>query len=157
VPGDPSVVADLAGYLAMVGNRDRGLELLEEAVRHDIRHAHVMAAIGESFEDLDDRDRAIEWVGKALEAGLEPTGSTADRRSTGCGQMSATRPCSRSTTTTEGALNSALLVHLNSTNCQIPSLCLDPSTPFTRREDPRVGVFHGCHVSHCDFAVAREG
>jgi hypothetical protein len=64
-------MADLAGYLAMVGNRDRGLELLEEAVRRDIRHTHVMAAIGESFEDLDDRDRAIEWIGKALEAGLE--------------------------------------------------------------------------------------
>jgi tetratricopeptide (TPR) repeat protein len=71
MPGDPSVMADLAGYYAMVGNRDRGLELLEEAVRRDVRDAHVMAAIGESFEDLDDRNQAIEWIGKALEGGLE--------------------------------------------------------------------------------------
>ncbi len=70
-PGDASVMADLAGYHAMIGEHDRGLELLEIAVRSDIRDAYVMGAVAESFEDLGERDRAVHWIETALGSGLD--------------------------------------------------------------------------------------
>ncbi len=69
-PRSASVMADLAGYHAMIGERDRGFELLEMATQSDIRDAYVMGAVAESFEDLGDRERAIQWIGDAFENGL---------------------------------------------------------------------------------------
>lgn len=70
-PGRAAVMADLAGYHAMIGERDRGFELLELATQSDIRDAYVMGTLAESFEDLGDRDRAIQWIETALGSGLD--------------------------------------------------------------------------------------
>ena len=70
-PHSASVMADLAGYHAMIGERDRGLELLAIATQSDIRDAYVMGAMAESFEDLGDRESAIQWIRDALENGLD--------------------------------------------------------------------------------------
>jgi serine/threonine-protein kinase len=69
-PRNASVMADLAGYHAMINERDRALELLEMATHCDIRDAYVMGTMAESFEDLGDREQAIRWIGDALENGL---------------------------------------------------------------------------------------
>jgi len=70
-PHSASVMADLAGYHAMIGERDRGFELLAIATQSDIRDAYVMGAMAESFEDLGDRESAIQWIRDALENGLD--------------------------------------------------------------------------------------
>ena len=70
-PGKAAVMADLAGYYGMIGERDRGLELLELATKSDIRDAYVMGVVAESFEDLGDRNRAVQWIGTALASGLD--------------------------------------------------------------------------------------
>ena len=72
-PEDPALLARLAGYHEMLGNRDRGLELIERAVRLAPQDPSVIAAVGESLEDLGDRDRALEWIGRALHQGIPPS------------------------------------------------------------------------------------
>ena len=69
-PDDPSLMASLAGYYGMVGRPERGFELAEQVAATAVVDAEVMATVGESFEDLGDRDRALEWIGRALDNGL---------------------------------------------------------------------------------------
>jgi serine/threonine-protein kinase len=70
-PDDPQLMASLASYYCMAGeNRRRGLELLERATAHEIVDAQLMTVIGESYEDLGDRDRALLWLGRALDNGV---------------------------------------------------------------------------------------
>jgi hypothetical protein len=64
-------MAALAGYYGTLGeNRRRGLELLEQATSTDIVDAQLMSVIGESYEDLGERDRALLWLGRALDNGV---------------------------------------------------------------------------------------
>ncbi len=67
-----SLMVDLAGYYGMIGEPDRGLELMGEVVKNDISDAYFMGTIAEAFANLGQSDRAIEWIGAALEAGIEP-------------------------------------------------------------------------------------
>jgi len=70
-PGDPLLMATLAGYYGTLGeNRRRGLELLEQATSTGIVNAQLMSVVGESYEDLGDRDRALYWLGRALDSGV---------------------------------------------------------------------------------------
>jgi tetratricopeptide (TPR) repeat protein len=69
-PNNYSVMAELASFYGMVGRNDRGIELLEIVTRQEIRDPYVMGGIAESYEDLDQRDRALQWIGMALESGL---------------------------------------------------------------------------------------
>jgi tetratricopeptide (TPR) repeat protein len=70
-PGDPLLMAILAGYYGMLGeDRQRGLELLDRATSAKIADAQLMSVIGESYEDLGDRNRALDWLGRALENGV---------------------------------------------------------------------------------------
>ena len=70
-PDDPLLMATLAGYYAMLGeNRERAIELLARATSMDIVNAQLMSLIGEIYEDLGDRDRALFWLGRALDNGL---------------------------------------------------------------------------------------
>ncbi|MCU0304049.1 MAG: protein kinase [Thermoanaerobaculales bacterium] len=66
---NPDLLAKLAGYYAMLGQRDRGLELIERAIALAPTDPGVMASIGESLEDLGDRDRALEWIAGAVRQG----------------------------------------------------------------------------------------
>jgi len=70
-PDDPLLMATLAGYYGMLGeNRQRGIELLGRAASMDIVDAQLMSVIGESYEDLGDRNRALLWLGRALDNGV---------------------------------------------------------------------------------------
>jgi tetratricopeptide (TPR) repeat protein len=61
--------ADLAGYHAVLGEHERARDLLEQLIAENPADANVVEAIGESFDDLGDRQRALEWIGRALAAG----------------------------------------------------------------------------------------
>ena len=62
----------LAGYCGVLGDHARGLELIETAIALGPEHGESMFTIAESLEDLGERDRALEWMGRALDAGLSP-------------------------------------------------------------------------------------
>ena len=71
-PADPLLMVSLAGYYGMLGERrERGIELLARATSKEIVDAQLLAIIGESYEDLGDRERALEWLARALDNGLE--------------------------------------------------------------------------------------
>jgi serine/threonine-protein kinase len=69
-PRDSSLLIDLGGYYGMLGERAKGLAVLELVLKTPPTDADSMAAIGESFEDLGEHDRAVEWIEKALKAGF---------------------------------------------------------------------------------------
>ncbi len=71
-PDDHGLMATLAGYCAMLQNRERGLELLESVVAAEPTNPIIIQQIAEIFEDLGDRDRALEWVERSFEAGVSP-------------------------------------------------------------------------------------
>ena len=52
-----SVMADLAEYYGMVGQHDRGIELLEAVIRKEIHDPYSMGAIAESYEILGELGR----------------------------------------------------------------------------------------------------
>jgi len=84
-PEDPWLMANLAGYHGMVGQREAGLELLERVIQGEIHDVQLMGAIAESFEDLGERDRALHWLERALKDGqsiewVEQAPSLADLR-----------------------------------------------------------------------------
>lgn len=72
-PDDPNLLACLAGFHGMTGDRDRALELIERAVRLDPQDPTVIARVGETLEDLGDREHALQWIGRALELGVPRT------------------------------------------------------------------------------------
>ena len=62
--------ADLAGYHAVLGETAKARALLAQVIAEAPNDPNVMEAIGESFDDLGDRQQALEWIGRALEAGF---------------------------------------------------------------------------------------
>ncbi len=71
-PDDPEILAQMAGSYGMLGNRERGLELARRAARQSGMDAVVMGQLAEAFEDLDERDAALQWITEAFDNGLKP-------------------------------------------------------------------------------------
>lgn len=57
----------------MLGQLDQGLEILEEVVALKPTSPILLSLIAETFEDLGDRHRALEWVERAFDAEIEPS------------------------------------------------------------------------------------
>jgi tetratricopeptide (TPR) repeat protein len=72
-PGDAELLSDLAGYHAALGHEERTRECLTRAIALDPTDPLVLATIAESYEDIGDRDRALEWVERAFAAGATPS------------------------------------------------------------------------------------
>jgi len=66
------LLSRLAGFYWMVDDANACQALLDEVVSLDPREPHVLAFIGELYEDIGDRELALEWIGRALEAGTRP-------------------------------------------------------------------------------------
>jgi len=71
-PGNIEDLADLAGFYAMVDEPVKSRALLERIVALEPRDPQIFATIGETHEDLNDREAALEWIGRALEGGIAP-------------------------------------------------------------------------------------
>lgn len=71
-PEEPEVLAQVAGSLGMLGVTERGLELARRAARQEGMSAVVMGQLAEAFEDLGEREAALEWILKAFDGGLKP-------------------------------------------------------------------------------------
>jgi serine/threonine-protein kinase len=59
----------IAGYHAMLGERERGLEVLQTVIDAEPTDPLYMSLIAEASEDLGVRDLALEWVERAFAAG----------------------------------------------------------------------------------------
>ncbi len=70
-PGDLAVTTDLADYQAMLGERGRGMQLIETVITAQPTDPGLIADIAECLWDLEDHDRALDWVRRAFEAGVQ--------------------------------------------------------------------------------------
>ncbi len=66
------LLADLAGFYAMVDQAETSRDLLVQVIALEPDDPQVHAKIGETFEDLKDREAALEWIGRAIEGGIPP-------------------------------------------------------------------------------------
>ena len=69
-PHDLWVAVDLADYYAMLGDRARGRQLVGQVVTQGPSEPQLIAQVAEVFEDLGERERALEWVARALRSGV---------------------------------------------------------------------------------------
>jgi serine/threonine-protein kinase len=72
-PDDPDLQCRLAGLHALVGEHDEGVRLIELAVAADPQDPIVIGNIAGTWEDLGDRERALEWVERAFQRGVLPS------------------------------------------------------------------------------------
>jgi serine/threonine protein kinase/tetratricopeptide (TPR) repeat protein len=71
-PDDPEILASVAGSYGMLEEFERGLELARRAALQEGMRPVVMGSLAEAFEDLGERDAALEWIVKAFDNGLKP-------------------------------------------------------------------------------------
>lgn len=72
-PQNAELLCHLAGYHALVGDRDEGMRLIHRAIATEPQDPHVIGNIAGTWEDLGERDLALEWVGRAFAAGVLPS------------------------------------------------------------------------------------
>jgi len=72
-PEDFTLAAVLAGYHAMVGEDQRGRELLDPVAAAEPTNPMIVPLIAETYEDLGERELALEWVSRSFDAGLPPS------------------------------------------------------------------------------------
>ncbi len=68
-PRDGFLLCLLGGYYAELGNREEALSLTERALALAPENIHVLFQAGHNYEVLGDRERALEWIGMALDRG----------------------------------------------------------------------------------------
>lgn len=68
-PNDADILVSLGGYYAMVGNVDSSRICNERSLQLNRNDAAILFHAGTTFERIGERERAIELIGKALEAG----------------------------------------------------------------------------------------
>jgi serine/threonine-protein kinase len=71
-PENPELLADIAGYYAMVDRPVTSRELLQKIAALEPNDPQIYAKIGETYEDLKDREAALEWISRALDGGIQP-------------------------------------------------------------------------------------
>lgn len=69
MPGDNLLLADLANYYAVIGNRKQVDYLLGQLISNKIQDPGIMVMIAEAYEMIGERSAAISWLEKALEQG----------------------------------------------------------------------------------------
>jgi tetratricopeptide (TPR) repeat protein/TolB-like protein len=68
-PRDPMLLCLLGGYHASLGEETAALELTDEALTLAPDDVEILFQAGHNYEVLGDRDRALRWIGEALERG----------------------------------------------------------------------------------------
>jgi serine/threonine-protein kinase len=68
-PRDPRLLASLAGYYAVLGEREQALSYINQATDIGPDNTMVMYFTGHAHEQLQQRDEAVACIGKALDGG----------------------------------------------------------------------------------------
>jgi serine/threonine protein kinase/Flp pilus assembly protein TadD len=69
-PNDVDVICMLAGYYAQLNDNEKAYARLNQAQSLEITNVDNYFDIGDVYEQLGERDLALEWIGKALENGF---------------------------------------------------------------------------------------
>jgi len=75
-PRNANLIVDIAAYHAMLGNREEATNCLEEALALDSDDLFVIYGAAHAYEQLGERDKAVQLVEKAVERGY-PLGEIA--------------------------------------------------------------------------------
>ena len=59
----------LAGYYAVLSEKERAESLAEKGLRLDPENSRIMYLAGTTYEQLGNREKALYWIGRALEHG----------------------------------------------------------------------------------------
>jgi tetratricopeptide (TPR) repeat protein len=59
----------LAGYYVILGEKERALSILEQALTIAPNDWWVLYNHGHAYEQLGEREKALDWIDKALKAG----------------------------------------------------------------------------------------
>jgi len=68
-PNDPIVTAFLAGYYADVDDGVKARQRISQALKLAPKNPEVVFRCGHAYEKLDEREKALMWIGKAIEYG----------------------------------------------------------------------------------------
>lgn len=68
-PNDADVLSALGGYYAMLGDRDSSRLYTERSIRLNAADAAILFHAGTTYERMGEREHALNWIGKALDAG----------------------------------------------------------------------------------------
>lgn len=68
-PNRPNVLMDLADCYSMLDQPERSRSLLEQALKLAPNDVPIMFNAGVVYEQLGDRDQALQWIGKAIRGG----------------------------------------------------------------------------------------
>jgi serine/threonine protein kinase/tetratricopeptide (TPR) repeat protein len=68
-PNDADILSSLGGYYAMVGDKDSSRLYTDRSLRLNKNDAGILFHAGTTYERIGNRSRALELIGKALEAG----------------------------------------------------------------------------------------
>ena len=71
-PRDAAILADLAGYFALLGEKDKALRCLPEVEAEGRTKPDLAVQIADVYNDLGLTDRAIAWIGTGLALGFPP-------------------------------------------------------------------------------------
>jgi serine/threonine-protein kinase len=72
-PRSSALLSNLALYYAMMGDRNKALDLVRQALDSAPQDVNVMYRAAQTYEQLGQRDPALEWIGKALANGYPRT------------------------------------------------------------------------------------
>jgi len=68
-PRDATILKNLAEIYANSGRQSDALVLLRQALEVSPKDVNIMASAASIYEALHDRDKALEWMAKALRSG----------------------------------------------------------------------------------------
>lgn len=68
-PHDPDVLSNLANYYSILGDRDRALSYLQQALQYGHNDKDVLVDAASVYNHLGDSGVAVEWLEKAIHAG----------------------------------------------------------------------------------------
>jgi len=69
-PADPEMLSYLASYYGMMGNHSKALSILERVITIKSLLPKVMFRIADTFEQIGEREKALQWIKSALDKGL---------------------------------------------------------------------------------------
>jgi serine/threonine-protein kinase len=69
-PHDPDVLGNLANYYSVLGDRDRALSYLQQALQYGHNDKDILVDAASVYNHLGDSGVAVEWLEKAIHAGF---------------------------------------------------------------------------------------
>jgi serine/threonine-protein kinase len=76
---DPGLLGSLAHYFSMLGDRQQALSYLQQALQYGRNNKEILVDAAAVYNQLGEMGLAVEWLGKAVQAGYPPARILDDR------------------------------------------------------------------------------